>query len=56
LSVPGEDPKTVAVGSQTLAVTDRRRLDILGGYPVRFDYRRGEEKGGRVFVFEPNHL
>jgi len=53
LSVPGEDPKIGAIGSQTLAITDRRRLDILGGYPVRFDYRRGEEKGGRVFVFEP---
>jgi len=49
LSVLGEDPKTGAVGSQTLAVSDRRRLDILGGYPVRFDYRRGEKKGERVF-------
>jgi len=53
LSVPGEDPKSLVVGSQTLAVTDRRRLDIPGGYPVRFDYRRGEGKKGSSFRTKP---
>jgi len=49
----GEAQEFVAVGSQTLAVTDRRRLDISGRYPVWFDYRRGEEEKGSSFRTKP---